>query len=183
MSPARKKGTDDAASTTTCPWCSATVPVEAATCPNCGATLRDAVDGDILGVTQVDIAATTRIARMAKPGRLATWLGAESTADNAELEGHLEEPSEEVRKEMLRLELAALDAELEAQRAAEEANRRLLLLENGEPVVEGGDGSAPPADALGASDVRDAVDAASAADAPEAPGSGAAAPSGETKPS
>ena len=173
MSPARKKGTDDAASTTTCPWCSTTVPVEAVTCPNCGATLRDAVDGDILGVTQVDIAATTRIARMAKPGRLATWLGAESTADNAELEGHIEEPSEEVRKEMLRLELAALDAELEAQRAAAEANSLLSRLENGDAAVDAGDGSAAP-DAASASDVGDTSDAASAADT---------APSGETKPS
>jgi len=56
MSPA-KKGSGE---TTTCPWCSATVPVEATTCPSCGASLRDAAEGDIPGVTQLDPAAVIR---------------------------------------------------------------------------------------------------------------------------
>jgi hypothetical protein len=123
MSPARKKPSGD---TATCPWCSSTIPAEAATCPACGAAVRDAVDGEILGVTQVDVAATTRLARMTKqPGRLATWLGAERTTDNPELVGRLEPPSEEVRKEMLRLELAAIDAEIEAKKQAAEENSKL----------------------------------------------------------
>jgi predicted amidophosphoribosyltransferase len=61
MSDARKKSSGE---TTTCSWCSAVIPVEAATCPSCGAALRDAADGDVAGVTQVDIAATYRHARM-----------------------------------------------------------------------------------------------------------------------
>ena len=135
MSPARRKstaattatpaGATSAGDTTACPWCSAAVPAEASKCPSCGAALRDAVDGDVLGVTQVDVAATTRLARQGKPGRLATWLGAESTTENPELAGRIEPPSEEVRKEMLRLELAAIDAEIEAKRLAVEQNRKL----------------------------------------------------------
>lgn len=121
--------------TATCPWCSATVPTEAATCPSCGAALRDAADVEVLGVTQVDHAATSRLARLGKPGRLATWLGAESTAENAELTGHIEEPSEEVRKEMLRLKLAAIDAEIEAKRTAVEANSRLDIEDGGEAAT------------------------------------------------
>ncbi|HUQ42963.1 MAG TPA: hypothetical protein VM451_00930 [Candidatus Limnocylindria bacterium] len=121
MSPARSKagGRGDGASgeTSTCPWCSATVAADAAKCPSCGASLRDAADGEILGVTQIDHAATSKLARM-KPGRLAGWLGAEPTTENPELTGRIEPPSEEVRREMLKLELAAIDAEIEAKKAA-----------------------------------------------------------------
>ena len=119
----RKKQPDGA--TATCSWCSATIPSEAARCPSCGAVLRDTVDGEVLGVTQVDHAATTRLARLAKPGRLAVWLGAERTTENPELSGRIEPPSDEVRKEMLRLELAAIDAEIEAKRLAAEENEKL----------------------------------------------------------
>jgi hypothetical protein len=123
MSPSAKKAIGESA---TCSWCSAIVPAEAATCPSCGAALRDAVDGDVLGVTQVDLAATSKLARMTKqPGRLAVWLGAERTTENPELAGRIEPPSDEVRKEMLKLELAAIDAEIEAKRQAAEALQKL----------------------------------------------------------
>ena len=136
MSAARKKATDDPAATATCPWCSAAVPVEAAKCPSCGAALRDAADGDVLGVTQVDLAATTKLARLGKPGRLATWLGAEETAVSPDLTGRIEEPSEEVRREMLRLELAAIDAEIEAKKAIVEENSKLPAEDAGPPPPE-----------------------------------------------
>jgi hypothetical protein len=119
MSAAPKKP----AETTTCPWCSATVPARATTCPSCGASLREAADGDILGVTQVDPAAISRASRV-KPGRLATWLGADKP-DEDDLGGHVEPPSKEVREEMLRIELAAIDAELEAKVTQATANRDL----------------------------------------------------------
>ena len=110
--------------TTPCPWCSAAVPESATTCPSCGASLRDAVDGEILGVTQIDHAAVSRLARI-KPGRLSTWLGAESTADATDLGGKVEPPSKEVLEEMLRLELAAIDAEIEAKATRAAAEREL----------------------------------------------------------
>lgn len=137
MSPARKKPTAAASEATkpaeatraaeateTCPWCSANVTVNAATCPSCGASLREAADGEILGVTQIDPAAVSRASRI-KPGRLATWLGADNTDDSSELGGSVEPASREVREEMLRLELAAIDAEIEAKKQAAEAQKLL----------------------------------------------------------
>ena len=122
MSPTPKKAriTKAAESTTTCPWCSADVPAASATCPSCGASLSDAATGDIAGLTQIDPAAVSRASRV-KPGRLASWLGAEAPADSPDLGGRVEPPSPEVREEMLRIEQAAIDAELEAAKASQAA--------------------------------------------------------------
>ncbi len=110
-------GNQEAAAGSTCPWCSAAVPAAAAMCPSCGASLRDAPTGDIAGLTQIDPGAVSRATRI-KPGRIASWLGAEAPPEPADLGGRVEPPSQEVREEMLRLELAALDAELEAAKAS-----------------------------------------------------------------
>ena len=133
MSPARRKPTAPAASgeTTSCAWCSAVVPIEAATCPSCGASLRDAVEGDVLGVTQIDPAAVSRATRI-KPRRITAWLTGDGTADE-ETGGKVEPPSEEVRREMLRLRLAAIDAELEAKASQAAAQRDLPLDDAAEP--------------------------------------------------
>lgn len=112
---------------TTCEWCSAAVPVEATTCPSCGASLKEAAEGDVLGVTQVDHGAISR-ANRSSPGRLATWLGAEKPVDS-DLGGRLEPPSDEVRAEMLRIRVEAMNAELELERAQAEAQRELLSAE------------------------------------------------------
>lgn len=132
MSPVRKKiaGPKASGETTTCPWCSATVPVEAATCPSCGASLHDAVEGDVLGVTQIDPAAVARAKRI-KPRRITAWLTGDSPADE-ETGGKVEPPSEEVRREMLRLRLAAIDAEIEAK-SSQAAAQRELGLDDAEP--------------------------------------------------
>ncbi len=116
MSP-RKAATSG--ETAQCPWCSATVPIAAVTCPSCGASLRDAADGEVLGVTQVDHAAVSRIKRI-KTRNIAAFLGVGDGSDE-EASGKVEPPSDEVRKEMLRLELAAIDVEIESRRKAAEA--------------------------------------------------------------
>ena len=131
MSPARKK---ESGETTACPWCSATVPVESAICPSCGASLRDAAQGDVLGVTQVDPAAIIRSKGIRSP-RLAGWLGSDQPAEGT-LGGKVEPPSEAVRKEMLRLELAAIDVELEA-RAKEAAAQAALPPDDGSKAEPG----------------------------------------------
>jgi hypothetical protein len=119
--------------TTPCPWCSEAVPATATECPSCGASLRNAADGEVLGVTQVDPAAVSRAARM-KPGRIASWLGAESTSEKPELAAaKAEPPSEAARREMLRLELAAIDAELEAKMKLAAAERDLPPEDAAEP--------------------------------------------------
>jgi hypothetical protein len=147
MSPAPKKAPATGQATTgagdtsaTCPWCSASIPAAAATCPSCGAQLRDAVDGEVLGVTQIDPGAISRAARI-KPGRIATWLGAERTSEPVDLGGKVEPPSKAVREEMLRLELAAIDAEIEAKAAQAAAERELPPDDGSEPQPE--PGSAP----------------------------------------
>jgi hypothetical protein len=132
MSPSSKKSSGE---TTTCPWCSATVPVEAATCPSCGASLRDAADGDIPGVTQVDPAAVVRTKRI-RTRNVAAFLGVGDGPDEEEPIGKVEPPSDEVRREMIRLELAAIDAELEAKTKEAEANLALPPEEPG-PATPG----------------------------------------------
>jgi len=131
MSPARRKPSGE---TVTCPWCSATVPVRAATCPSCGAQLREAAEGDILGVTQIDPSAVSR-ARRVKPRRLTSWLTGEGPVEEEEV-GKVEPPSPDVKREMLKMELAAIDAELEARAAAAAANRDLPP-EGAEPAEPG----------------------------------------------
>jgi hypothetical protein len=126
-------GKKSAEPTTPCPWCSEAVPVSATECPACGASLRNAADGEVLGVTQVDPAAVSRASRI-KPGRLATWLGAENTSDKPELAAaRAEPPSEAARREMLRLELAAIDAEIEAKMKLAAAERDLPPEDAAEP--------------------------------------------------
>lgn len=115
--------------TSPCPWCSAAVPVEATTCPSCGASLRDAAEGDILGVTQVDPAAVIRAKAIPSPRNIAAFLGVGDGPIDDEPSGKVEPPSDEVRQEMLRLELAALDAEIEA-RSKEAAAQQALPLDD-----------------------------------------------------
>ncbi len=130
MSP-RKAASGKAPSgeTATCPWCSATVPVEATTCPSCGASLRDAAEGDILGVTQVDPAAVVRAKRIRSPRNIAAFLGVGDGPPEEESIGKVEPISEEVRQEMLRLRLAAIDAEIEAK-SKEAAAQQVLAAED-----------------------------------------------------
>lgn len=132
MSPAKKASGE----TTTCPWCSATVPVEATTCPSCGASLRDAAEGDIPGVTQLDPTAVIRTKRI-RSRNIAAFLGVGDGPDDEESTGKVEPPTEAVRQEMLRLELAALDAELEARAKEVEAQRALPLDEPATPAKPG----------------------------------------------
>lgn len=134
--------------TGTCPWCSATVPVEALVCPSCGASLRDAVEGEVLGVTHVDPAAVARTRRI-NTRNIATFLGVSDGPDDVPV-GKVEPPSDQVRQEMLRLELAAIDAEIEAKRLAVEAQRALPAVDRpagreGSPKAAGGSDPAKPA--------------------------------------
>lgn len=125
MSPAARNS--DGGETSTCPWCSATVPAEASTCPSCGASLRDAAEGDILGVTQIDPAAVARARRSPSPRDIAAFLGVGDAPAEDDPIGRVEPPSDEVRQEMLRLELAALDAEIEAKSKEAAAQQALPL--------------------------------------------------------
>lgn len=141
MSPVRKAS----GATKTCPWCSATVPVEATTCPSCGASLRDAAEGDIPGVTQLDPAAVIRT-RKIRSRNIAAFLGVGDGPDDEESTGKVEPPSDAVRREMLRLQLAAIDAELEAKAKEVEAQRTLPRDESARPDKADGAGNGDRSD-------------------------------------
>lgn len=98
-----------------CPWCSAELPDPAATsCPACGAALQERVDGDLPGVTQVDPTAITSGRKARRKGvRELIGLSDEET-EGSPVHRTPEPPSSEVRREMLRLRIDALEAEIEA---------------------------------------------------------------------
>lgn len=118
-----------------CPWCSASLPVEVVErCPSCGASLVEP-GGDLPGLTHVDPDALRPGRQVtAKPRGILGFLSGEYEAAEASApEGALAPPPEEVRREMLRMELAAAEAELaaseaiarlEAEAAAEEAGTK-----------------------------------------------------------
>ncbi|MEX2184280.1 MAG: hypothetical protein WEC14_07515 [Chloroflexota bacterium] len=142
-----------------CPWCSATYVGAPERCPSCGATLAGdaAVDPALPGLTAIDAAAIVRAKQpVAKPrNRLLSWISGDyPDQGNSPLEAAaLAPPADEVRREILRLELEAEVARLTAESDA-------LL---SEAKVEG---RAVP----GPAPLPDAVEAAPDADAdPETP--------------
>lgn len=106
-----------------CPWCSAEIAPALASCPACGATLTGDTDASLPGVTALDPEAIARAKRPATPqrrNRLLSWISGDYD-DGAEVPappGSLSPPPIEVRREMLRLELAAEVASLQAQNDA-----------------------------------------------------------------
>jgi len=129
----------DAATLDRCPWCSsplADATVE--TCPSCGATLTSTTPADQLpGVTTLDTEAILRArSSVSRPrSRLLSFITGETDeapAAPASAES-LAPPTEAVRREMLRIALAAEVADLEAEVNSLETEARL---EAGQPLVE-----------------------------------------------
>jgi len=153
-----------------CPWCSAESPAGTETCPSCGAALIATAENSVPGVTAIDAEAVLRGRSQTKSrGGLLGFLSGETgdtvdTPSPAELSS-LAPPSNNVRIEMMRLELEAERQRLEAEAAGLAADA----------VVDGEiqsipPGVVPPMDADGFEIDADAeVKAASTADAPAAP--------------
>jgi hypothetical protein len=95
-----------------CPWCSAALPAtDLAVCPACGAQLNSATsDGEVPGVTTIDVKALAWKAGAPRRNKILSWISGEGD-DEPDLSGAsasaIEPPSLAVRREMLRLELAA----------------------------------------------------------------------------
>lgn len=108
-----------------CPWCSAILAsADDARCPSCNAALRDTADKDLPGVTAIDHEAILRSRKpVAKPSGLIGWLsGSYQEAPEAPPAPEtFSPPDPAVRREMLRMELAAMEARIEAQRVELEA--------------------------------------------------------------
>jgi hypothetical protein len=121
-----------------CMWCSAELPSDHETvCPSCGATLIGEGDSQVPGVTAIDAEAIVRAGRPVKPrqrSRLMSWISGDYEIEEAPAPpGSLAPPPLAVRREMLRLELEAQVANLQAEAgamAAEEA------VESGTTIAE-----------------------------------------------
>jgi hypothetical protein len=168
-----------------CPWCSATLPsADVERCPSCGAALKEP-DATVPGVTQIDVEAILKSrSPTQKPRGLIGWLSGEYDAGKPATPppGTLEPPAEAVRREMLRLELAALEVEVLARQVEVVTE---AATETGEQVHLEELGLANAADATDAEDATGADDASgdagataddSAPDAPVDPDAAAAEP-------
>lgn len=110
---------DDAGLNASCPWCSEPLPVpDAPDCPSCGAHLLGGEDVEVPGVTAID-PALARIA--AAPMKVKRTFGSLLVGDENEIPPPTEaempalaRPDADVRREMLRLEMEARLAELQA---------------------------------------------------------------------
>jgi hypothetical protein len=108
-----------------CPWCSAELPAaHADTCPSCGAHLTSAAgaEPDIKGVTSLDpLAIIQARADVARPrNRIMSFITGEAPGESEPTANpeSLAPPDDAVRREMLRLELEAERADLEAESVA-----------------------------------------------------------------
>ena len=107
-----------------CPWCSANYTGDPDTCPSCGAALAvdPTTDPALPGLTAIDAAAIVRAKTpVARPrNRLLSWISGEypDTSPSATEAGALAPPDPSVRREMLRLELEAEVANLQAEAGA-----------------------------------------------------------------
>jgi hypothetical protein len=146
-----------------CPWCSVELPSAATTdCPSCGAILVGEPETAVPGVTAIDAEAIVRNARAPVPerrSRLLGWITGDegSDAETPAPPGSLEPPPPAVRREMLRMELEAEVAELQAEVGALASEARDAGLEEAQDleavaddaavllaeVTAGSDGEAP----------------------------------------
>jgi hypothetical protein len=131
-----------------CMWCSAELPSDSeVTCPTCGATLIGEGDNAVPGVTAIDAEAIIRGGRDSKPrprSRLMSWISGDYVEDEQPAPpGSLTPPPPDVRREMLRLELEAQVANLQAEAGAIAAEQAVEAVEAGEsPEVAAADAAA-----------------------------------------
>ena len=137
-------GGPDPASALICPWCSAPLKTgREESCPSCGAALHEAGEGDLPGVTRVDHEAILKSRAPGPRGRgLIGWLSGDYESEAApDSPDSIAPPDQAVRREMNRIELAALEAEVQARHAEAAAE-----LAEAHKVVDGPDGPAGTTD-------------------------------------
>ena len=141
-----------------CPWCSARYTGEPETCPSCGAVLAvdPATDPSLPGLTAIDTAAilSAKTPTPRSRNRILSWISGEypdEATDPADA-GALAPPDIAVRREILRLELEAEVANLQAEADA-------LIAE---ATVEGHAPGVSPQDAAAADAVVEEIESVSA---------------------
>jgi RNA polymerase subunit RPABC4/transcription elongation factor Spt4 len=109
---------DPAISESVCPWCSASLTPETAVCPSCGAILTAEEERDLPGITAVDANSIRRTTPSRSRNRLLSWISGEYPEEAAAAEGDAQAiapPDPVVQREILRLELEAEVANLQAE--------------------------------------------------------------------
>lgn len=126
-----------------CPWCSSPITADDVNCPNCGAALHEDGEHEIPGVTQVDPHAASLQNPEPAGGGVIGWLSGEYVPDPTPAElASVEPPTDAVRREMLKIEVDALRAELEAREAERDIEAREAAEDAG---GTGNNPSQPPA--------------------------------------
>lgn len=101
-----------------CPWCSTPLGPDPVTCPSCGAALTGDEEPHVPGVTTIDQKSAAAKRRPTKsPSRLMAWIAGDTQDDipsEAEAQA-IAPPDLEVRREIMRLELEAEVAHLQAE--------------------------------------------------------------------
>ena len=104
-----------------CPWCSAALQPDLTICPSCGASLVADGDANVPGVTTVAAKPIVTTKATTQPrNRLLAWISGDYPEDvPSETEAQaIAPPDLEVRREILRLELQAEVAKLQAEEDA-----------------------------------------------------------------
>lgn len=166
-----------------CPWCSAALPPGATDCPSCGAQLIAEHDSDLPGLTTIDARAKPLEVKVRSKNRLLSWI----SGDYADMPSKADAlavapPDLAVQQEILRLQIAADLADLQAEVASMAADDLVESgvpedaepqpAEDGSPISQAAEPERYEADAL-----EDAVPADGVAEeaTPDEPGSEAGA--------
>ena len=152
-----------------CPWCSAVLPdPDAATCPSCKAALTGGTEQSVPGLTALDAEAILRAKTPSRQrSRILSWFGGDSPDDTISPTDHgaIAPPDPAVKREMLKLQIAADIANLQAEAVAIQTDAALegRTIELPDPAVIAAMGTDAEA-ALDAMPLT-AADAAAAAEA------------------
>lgn len=117
-----------------CPWCSTSVTPETAVCSSCGAILTSDGEPDLPGVTAVDTAILRGEKKPKSRSRLLSWISGEYVDEKPAVSDSqaVAPPDADVQREILRLEIEAevanLQAQVDAMRAEAVAEGRVLEL-------------------------------------------------------
>lgn len=146
------------ATTSICPWCSADVPVGRENCPACGANLVETGESAVPGVTAIDPEAVLRSVRTTgapqRRNRILSLITGEEPDDTDAVAGSptaLAPPPPDVRREMLRMEIAAELSNLTAEADSFAADDAV------DATAIGSSGEAPLAVAHAAAEAEDEV--------------------------
>ncbi len=157
---AESRPAPDPATGQICPWCSAALPPGVADCPSCGAQLIAEHDSDLPGLTTVDARAKRPEIKVRSKNRLLSWISGDYADDVTSKADALAvaPPDLAVQQEILRLQIAADLADLQAEVASMAADE---LVETGvrDDAGEGSTGSAESLAAVAPSDDEASVEA------------------------